>query len=100
VEPQDFDALMQRLTTVLERQDHQLERLSTLQAIANERLEGQAQQLGLVLARLDRHDATQAGMSQTLVRLTTVLEQQTQVLDRLETTLQRMIPQTENGRDA
>jgi ABC-type transporter Mla subunit MlaD len=100
VEPQDYDALMQRLTTVLEGQDAHLERLSTLQAIANERLEQQG-------ARLDRQDATLAGISLTLVRLNSTLDeqtqaikQQTQVLDRLETTLQRMIPPQANGRDA
>ena len=88
------------LTNVLERhderlakQDAQLERLITLQAIANERLERQTQQL-------DRQDATQAGMSMTLVRLNSTLEQQTQVLDRLDKTLQQMIPPRDNGRDA
>jgi uncharacterized coiled-coil protein SlyX len=60
-----------------------------------------------VLQRLDRQDATLAGMSMTLVRLnstldeqTQALRQQTQVLDRLNTTLQEMIPPRANGRDA
>jgi predicted RNase H-like nuclease (RuvC/YqgF family) len=95
------------LTVVLERQDErltkqdeQLERLITLQGIANERLERQTQQL-------DRQDATQAGMSMTLVRLNTTmdeqtqaLKQQTQVLDRLDNTLRQMIPPRDNGQEA
>jgi len=100
VEPHDYDQLLQRLTAVLERhderlakQDEQLERLATLQAIANERLERQEQ-------RFDRQDATLAGISMTLVRLNTTLEQHTQVLERLDQTLKQMIPQRGNGREA
>jgi hypothetical protein len=36
----------------------------------------------------------------TLVRLNSTLEQQTQVLDRLDKTLQQMIPPRGNGREA
>jgi uncharacterized coiled-coil protein SlyX len=107
VEPHDADQLLQRLTAVLERhderlakQDAQLERLITLQTIAHERLERQEH-------RLDRQDATLAGISMTLVRLnstldeqTQALKQQTQVLDRLDTTLQQMIPLRDNGQEA
>jgi hypothetical protein len=106
VEPHDADRLRQRLTAMVERQDErlakqdaQLERLITLQTIAQEQLERQTQQL-------DQQDATLAGVSLTLVRLNTTLDeqtealkqqtqalkQQTQVLDRLETSLARMIP--------
>jgi hypothetical protein len=101
------DPLMQRLTAILERQSEQLDRLTTLQAIANERLAHQEEQWRLVLQRLDRQDATLAGISLTLVRLgssldaqTAALKQQTQVLDRLQTTLDRWLAGQGNGRPA
>jgi site-specific recombinase len=77
-----------------------LDRLTTLQAMANGRLEFQEVTLRVVVQCLDRQDATQAGMSRTFVRLTTVLDQQTQVLDRLQQTLERLLPQGDNGREA
>lgn len=93
MEPHEVDTLLQRLTAVLERQDERLERIVTLHEITNERLARLTQQM-------DRTDATHAGISLTLVQMSTALERHAQALDRLDETLRQMLPPRANGREA